>query len=129
MAHFAKVVDGIVVNVLVMDPEFLENEFVDTSPGDWIQTSYNTWGGIHYTTNPETGERTPSSDQSKALRKNFASIGHVYDKERDAFYEKKPFDSWTLNEETCLWEPPTPMPIDTSKSFRWNEEEQKWISV
>ena len=129
MAHFAKVVDGTVVDILVMEPEFLENGFVDSSPGEWIQTSYNTWGGVHYTTNPETGERTPSSDQSKALRKNFAGIGYVYDAERDAFYEQKPFDSWTLNEETCLWEPPTPMPVDNSVTFFWNEEQQKWIGV
>mgnify|MGYP000320574923 CR=1 FL=1 len=129
MAHFAKVVNGIVVDVLVMDPEFLENGFVDTSPGEWIQTSYNTWGGVHYTFDDKTGKRTPSSDQSKALRKNYAAIGYVYDKERDAFYEQKPFDSWTLNEETCLWEPPIPMPEDTNYTYYWDEENKEWKSL
>ena len=73
MAHFAKVVNGIVTQVIVAEPEMFDT-FIDTSPGEWIQTSYNTMGGIHY--NSETGE--PSADQSKALRKNFAGIGYTY---------------------------------------------------
>ena len=107
MAHFAKVVDGIVVNGIVAEPEFF-NTFVDDTPGQWIQCSYNTRGGVHY--DPETGE--PSADQSKALRKNYAGRGYSYDAERDAFIEPKPFESWTLNETSCLWEPPVAMPDD-----------------
>ena len=120
MAHFAKVIDGIVDQVIVAEPEFFNN-FVDSSPGIWLQTSYNTSGGVHY--DPETGE--PSADQSKALRKNYAGRGYSYDAERDAFIEPKPFESWTLNETSCLWEPPVAMP-DDEQHYAWNETEQRW---
>ena len=120
MAHFAKVKNGIVEQVIVAEPEFFST-FVDSSPGQWLQTSYNTRGGVHY--NPETGE--PSSDQSKALRKNFAGVGYSYDAQLDAFIPPKPFTSWALNEDTCLWEPPTPMPDDGAR-YRWNDVSQAW---
>lgn len=93
MSHFAKVVNGIVTQVIVAEPEFFET-FIDSSPGEWIQTSYNTFGGQH-----KLGG-TP-------LRKNYAGIGFTYDKERDAFIPPKEDDSLVLNEETCLWEVPT----------------------
>lgn len=124
MAHFAKVFENKVVQVIVAEPEFFET-FVDTSPGEWIQTSYNTHGGVHY--RDDTSD-TPSADQSKALRKNFAGVGYTYDRTRDAFIPPKPFESWTLNEETCLWEPPVKYPED-NKFYSWNEEQQKWIEV
>lgn len=92
MSHFAKVVNGIVTQVIVAEPEFFET-FIDSSPGEWIQTSYNTRGGQH----PE----------GRPLRKNYAGIGYTYDKERDAFIPPKEDDSLVLNEETCLWEVPT----------------------
>ena len=92
MAHYAKVVDEIVKDVIVAEPEFFDT-YVDDSPGEWIQTSFNTIGGIHY--DPITKE--PSSDQSKALRKNFAGIGLTYSREMDAFIPPKPFASWILN--------------------------------
>ena len=92
MSHFAKVLNGIVTQVIVAEPEFFDT-FVDTSPGEWIQTSYNTYAGQH----PE----------GRPLRKNFAGIGYTYDRERDAFIEPKPFPNWVLNEETCQWEEPT----------------------
>lgn len=120
MAHFAKVIDGIVERVIVAEPEFF-NTFVDSSPGEWIQTSYNTKGGVHY--DPETGE--PSADQSKALRKNYAGIGFSYDAQRDAFIAPKLFESWTLNEASCVWEPPVAYPSDGG-SYDWNEAEQRW---
>lgn len=88
MSHFAKVVNGIVAQVIVAEPEFFDT-FVDTSPGEWIQTSYNTHGGQH----PE----------GRPLRKNYAGIGFTYDVERDAFIPPKPEGDWTLDEETCLW--------------------------
>ena len=92
MSHFAKVCDGKVVQVIVAEPEFFDT-FVDTSPGEWVQTSYNTKGGHH----PE----------GRPLRKNYAGIGFTYDRERDAFIPPKPEGDWVLNEETCLWEEPT----------------------
>lgn len=109
MAHFAKVSEGIVVDIIVA-----EQKFIDTLPNkeNWIQTSYNTHGGVH-----DLGE-TP-------LRKNYAGIGYRYDKERDAFIPPKFFDSWKLNEETCLWEAPIPYPQD-NKQYIWNEAEQEW---
>ena len=123
MGHFAKVVDNIVVQVIVAEPEFFET-FVDTSPGDWIQTSYNTRGGIHYQPN----SNIPSEDQSKALRKNMASKGMIYDRQKDAFYVPSPYPSWTLNEETFVWEPPIPLPTpDGIHAHYWNEETQAWI--
>ena len=123
MSHFAKVTDGIVTQVIVAEPEFFES-FVDTSPGEWIQTSYNTRGGVHY--NPETGE--PSADQSKALRKNYAGIGFSYDRERDAFIPPKPFPSWVLDGDTCLWNAPTPYPNDGLK-YLWDEANLVWEQV
>lgn len=114
MAHFAKVNNGIVEQVIVAEPEFF-NTFVDSSPGEWIQTSYNTFGGQH-----KLGG-TP-------LRKNYAGIGYTYDRERDAFIPPKPYPSWTLNEETCLWDAPVAMPTD-GKVYRWDEEQTNWAEV
>lgn len=113
MAHFAKVLNGIVTQVIVAEPEFFDN-FVDNSPGEWIQTSYNTRGGQH----PE----------GRPLRKNFAGIGYAYDRDRDAFIPPQPYSSWTLNDDTCLWESPVPYPTD-GKDYRWNEETQSWDLV
>ncbi len=123
MAHFAKVNNGIVEQVIVAEPEFFDT-FVDSSPGQWIQTSYNTKGGIHY--NPDTGE--PSADQTKALRKNYAGIGFSYDTTRDAFIPPKPYTSWVLNEETCLYEAPVPYP-NNDKIYRWDEATTDWVEV
>ena len=120
MAHYAKVKDGIVVNVIVAELEFFQT-FVDSSPGEWIQTSYNTRAGIHY--KPNTNE--PSEDQSKALRKNFASIGFTYDKQRDAFISLKPYENWILDEFSCLWIPPITRPTDGKKHV-WNQELNLW---
>jgi hypothetical protein len=123
MAHFAKVLNNIVEKVIVAEPEFFER-FVDSSPGEWIQTSYNTRGGIHY--NPET--REPSEDQSKALRKNYAGVGYTYDKKLDAFIPPKPYASWILDEQTCLWNAPTVYPED-DKNYTWNEDTLSWDEV
>jgi len=121
MAHFAKVVNGVVSQVIVAEPEFFDT-FVDSSPGTWIQTSYNTRGGIHYS--PETGE----PDGGVALRKNYAGIGFTYDAVRDAFYAPQPYPSWTLNEDSCVWEPPVAYPTD-GEMYNWNEETQSWDAV
>ena len=114
MAHFAKVVNGIVTQVIVAEPEFMENDFVDASPGEWIQTSYNTRSGVHI------NGGTP-------LRKNFAGQGFIYDKQRDAFYTPSPYPSWTLNETTCQWE--SPMARPESGFYKWNEEKLTWDEV
>lgn len=123
MGHYAKILNNKVINVIVAEAEFFET-FVDDSPGEWIQTSYNTRGGIHY----EPDSQTPSEDQSKSLRKNFAGVGYTYDKDKDAFIPPKPFDSWTLNEDTCLWQSPIPQPNDDN-TYDWNEETQQWDLV
>ena len=112
MAHFAKVIDGKVTQVIVAEPEFFRT-FVDTSAGEWIQTSYNTHGGVHATGG------TP-------MRKNYAGIGFTYDRTKDAFIPPKPFASWVLNEDSCLWEAPTPMPSD-GKMYRWDEALTTWV--
>ena len=113
MSHFAKVIDGIVTEVLV-----IEQDVIDTGmfgdPSLWVQTSYNTRGGQH----PE----------GRPLRKNYAGVGYTYDEERDAFIPPQPFPSWTLNGDTCLWDAPTPYP-DDSKTYAWNEETLTWIEI
>lgn len=121
MAHFARVVDGIVVDIIVAEQDHIDSGYAG-DPKEWIQTSYNTRGGIHYLPN----SRIPSPDQSKALRKNFAGVGHKYDAELDAFYIQQPYASWTLNTNTCEWEPPIPKPDEINTWF-WIEEELKWI--
>ena len=123
MGHYAKVNNGKVVKVIVAQASFFDN-YVDDSPGKWIKTSYNTRGGIHYVPNTNT----PSEDQSKSLRKNYAGIGYTYDVQRDAFIPPKPFDSWTLNEETCLWESPTPYPED-GNHYTWDESTTSWVQT
>jgi len=126
MAHYAKVVDGIVTKVIVAEADFFD-DFIDDTPGEWIQTSYNTYGGKHYTQNEE-GVASESEDQTKALRKNFAGIGFTYDAAKDAFYEPKPYASWTLNETTCLWEAPVEYP-DDGNNYIWNESITNWTEV
>jgi hypothetical protein len=123
MTHYAKVDSEIVIKVISADADFF-NTFVDDSPGQWIQTSYNTRGGVHYQPN----SNTPSEDQSKALRKNFAGIGGTYDPVRDAFYAPKKFNSWVLNESTCVWEAPIAYP-DDSKEYTWDEATTNWVEI
>ena len=123
MAHYAKVVDGIVTKVIVADESYFDT-FVDDSPGEWIQTSYSTRGGVHY----ESDNITASSDQSAALRKNYAGVGFTYDSTRDAFIAPKPFESWTLNDTSCLWEAPVECP-DDGKNYVWNESITNWTEV
>lgn len=115
MSHFAQLdSNNTVISVLV-----IEQEMIDTGlfgePKSFIQTSYNTYGGVH-----QLGG-TP-------LRKNYAGIGFTYDSTRDAFIPPKPYTSWILNEDTCLWESPTPMPTD-DKSYKWDEETASWLEI
>jgi hypothetical protein len=111
MGHFAKVVDGKVTQVIVAEPEFFQT-FVDSSPGAWIQTSYNTRGGVH-------------ANGGTPLRKNYAGVGYAYDAAKDAFIPPQPFASWVLNDTTCLWEAPVAMPTD-GKLYAWDEATTSW---
>ena len=103
MSHFAKVLDGVVTNVVVADQDFIDN-MLDTSPGRWIETF-----------------------KDRSQRKNYAGIGFSYDSDRDAFIPPKPYASWTLDEDTCLWEPPVAHPGDGA--YNWNEETTSWDAV
>jgi len=125
MGHFAKVLNGEVIQVIVAEPEFFET-FVDTSPGQWIQTSYNTRSGIHY---GEDG----IPDGGVALRANYAGIGYRYDSVNDVFYDTRPFDmnglpclSWTLSAPNWTWTPPIACPED-GNHYRWNEANKTWV--
>lgn len=117
MAHYAKVLDGIVTQVIVAESDFF-NTFVDSSPGEWIQTSYNTRGNVHY--GPDG-----NPDNGIALRGNYAGIGFTYDRENDVFYPPKPYSSWTLNNNTWTWESPVPYPND-GKRYVWDESITNW---
>ena len=110
MSHFAKILEGKVVQVIVAEKEFFDT-FVDSSPGTWLQTSYNTYGNQH----PE----------GRPLRGNYAGIGYTYDATNDVFYAPQPFPSWILNNTTWLWEAPVAYPID-GKSYLWDETVQNW---
>jgi hypothetical protein len=114
MSHFAKVLNNKVIQVIVAEPEFFET-FVDTTPGEWIQTSYNTHGNQH-------------SLSGTPLRGNYAGVGYTYDKEHDVFYAPQPYPSWVLNESTWLWEAPVARPND-DKLYRWDEATTSWIEV
>ncbi len=112
MSHFAKVLDGKVIDVIVAEQDFID-KYVDTIPGEWIKTSYNTHGNTH-------------SQGGTPLRKNYAAVGGNYDKEGDFFYDTQPFTSWTLNKTTGLWESPVTLPSD-GKEYYWDEENKKWV--
>lgn len=101
---FAKVKHGIVIDVMVADQEFMDN-FIDTSAGTWIETK-----------------------EDGSIRKNYAGIGHTYDETRDAFIPPKPYPSWTLDEDTCLWEAPVAYPSD-GNMYEWNETDQQWDEI
>tara|TARA_B110000977_G_C10638950_1_gene323248 strand:+ start:83 stop:439 length:357 start_codon:yes stop_codon:yes gene_type:complete len=114
MAHYAKVENDLVTQVIVADASFFDT-FVDSSPGKWLQTSYNTSGGIH-------------SEGGTPLRKNFAGVGCTYDVINDAFIPLKPYPSWVLNDTTCLWSAPTAYP-DDGKDYNWNEDTTSWVET
>ena len=111
MSHFAKVENGLVTSVVVA-----EQEFIDTGAlgHGFIQTSYNTIGGVH------TQGGTP-------LRKNYAGVGFTYDEVRDAFIPPQPYASWTLNDDTCLWSAPTEMPTEGGP-YKWDEATISWVT-
>jgi hypothetical protein len=111
MSHFAKVTDGKVTQVIVAEKEFFDT-YVDSSPGIWVQTSYNTHGNQH----PE----------GRPLRGNYAGIDYTYDSVNDVFYAPQPYPSWILNNTTWLWESPVPYPAD-NKNYKWDEATTNWV--
>ena len=113
MSHFAKVLDGKVIQVIVAEPEFFDT-FIDSSAGTWIQTSYNTYGNQH----PE----------GRPLRGNYAGIGFIYDHANDVFYAPQPYPSWVLNQTTWLWEAPITYP-DDGKPYKWDESTLSWVVI
>jgi len=120
MSHFAKVENGIVTQVIVAEQDFIDSGAVG-DPSTWVQTSYNTYAGQH------RNGGTP-------LRKNYAGIGMVYDAVKDAFYAPQPFPSWVLDEQTCIWNAPVPMPADAGqgdppKFYNWDEAITNWVEV
>jgi hypothetical protein len=124
MSHFAIIDENDIVTQVIV----IEQDVIDTGafgdPASFVQTSYNTRGGVHYDT--DTG--LPSADQTKAIRKNFAGEGFKLDRVRDAFIPPKPFASWTLNDDTCLWNAPIAMPTD-GNFYIWNEQTLSWVEI
>ena len=125
MAHFAELDENSLVSRVVVvndayevDGENWCKEFFGTD--NWKQTSYNTYGGVHFAPNSEY-----ISDNGIPLRKNYAGIGYIYSPTLDAFYSPQPFDSWSLDEDTCQWEAPIPHPDDGNK-YIWNESTVSW---
>ena len=130
MSHFAKLDENNIVTFVTVgrqEDDGLEAELSARTGDVYKQTSYNTRGGVHY--NPETGE--PSEDQTKALRFNYAGIGFTFDPDKGpdgAFIPPKPFESWVLDEDTCLWVAPVPYPED-GNDYTWDEDAGDWVVV
>jgi hypothetical protein len=125
MGHFAQIGETGSVAQVVAANDDMGDWLAETLGGVWVQTSYNTRGGVHYT----DGE--PSADQSKALRYNYAGIGFTFDESKGtdgAFIPPKPFESWVLDEATCLWTAPIPYPSDGGE-YTWDESEGDWVEV
>jgi hypothetical protein len=127
MAHFAKLdKNNVVVFVTVGrdEDDGKENELSKKTGDVYRQTSYNTRAGVYY--DPKTGK--PSKDQSKALRYNYAGIGFTYDEDRDAFIPPKPYNSWLLEDATCLWAAPIAHP-EGGGNYVWDEDAGDWAEV
>lgn len=122
MSHYAQIDENNkVIQVIVAEQDFINTGAVG-DPARWIQTSYNTRGGVHYGADGQP-------DGGVAMRKNYAGIGYSYDPSRDAFIPPQPYPSWSLDERSCNWQPPVPMPTDTEHMYSWNEETQTWNQV
>lgn len=119
MGYFAKVLNTKVLEVIAAEESFFDT-FVDTSPGTWLKTSYNTRGGVHYGADGQP-------DGGVALRANYAGIGYTYDQVNDVFYAPQPYSSWTISAPTWLWEAPVPYP-STGGPYIWDEATQSWVT-
>lgn len=119
MSHFANIDENNIVTQVLVGEDTMTNEgydfIVETFGGTWVKTSFNTYEGVH-------------QKGGKPLRKNYAGIGYTYDVKRDAFIPPKPYASWVLNEETCVWNAPIPEPKD-GNLYDWNEKTQKWVAI
>jgi len=122
MTYFAKITFGIVEDVIGADQDFIDTGLVG-NPSAWVETSYNTRGGIYYL--PDTN--TPGSDQSLALRANYAGIGYTYNQVNDVFYAPQPYPSWTISAPTWEWQAPVPYP-STGGPYTWDETTQTWVA-
>ena len=134
MGHWARIDDNNIVQEVIV----AEQDFIDSLPSEsgisWVQTSYNTHGGVHY-----AWKEVTVTEDDGTIRKNFAGVGHIYDSVRDAFYQPNPYPSWTLNETSCYWEAPVPYPISQSnpatppevgdKIYDWDETNKEWVEV
>ena len=125
MAHFAEIVNGVVARVIVVSNADTASNGVEDGAigaafcanllgGEWVQTSYNTSGGVH-------------NGGGKSLRKNYAGIGYTYNTARDAFIAPKPWASWVLNEATCRWGAPVPLPA--TGQWQWDEATLGWVAL
>lgn len=112
MSHFAKVENGVVVNVIVAEQDVIDSGIFGHG---WVQTSYNTLGGVH-------------ANGGTPLRKNYAGVGYTYDTSRDAFIPPQPFASWVLSDDTCLWSAPIPLPVDGGP-YTWDEATTSWVAM
>jgi len=115
MSHFAKVENGVVTQVIVAEADFISTGALG-DPASWVQTSYNTRGGVHYGADGQP-------DDQEALNKNYAGIGYTYD--GTGFHAPQPYASWTLNQDSYLWEAPIAYPTDGNQ-YSWNEDTKAW---
>ena len=123
MSYFAKIdSDGIVTQVIAIKKDMLDRGHWG-DPNDWVQTSYNTRGGVHYAPNSNT------PDGGVALRKNYAGKGYTYDKVKDAFIAPQPYPSWTLDEDSCIWNAPVDHPMDGNGPYHWDEDVGNWVKT
>ena len=120
MGNYAKIINAKVTKVIVAESDFFDT-FVDTSPGTWLQTSYNTRGGVHY-------GQDDQPDGGVALRGNYAGIGYTYDSVNDVFYAPQPYPSWTISAPTWEWQAPVPYPT-TGGPYTWDEATQSWVEA
>jgi hypothetical protein len=125
MSYFAQVENGIVTDVIRITQDVL-NSGLWGDPAQWVETSYNTYGGIYYI--PNSNPREPDPDQSKALRANYAGVGYTYDSVNDVFYAPQPYPSWTISAPTWEWKAPVPYPHD-GKIYYWDEATLSWVLV
>jgi hypothetical protein len=120
MSHFAKVENGVVTQVIVAEPDFISTGALG-DPASWVQTSYNTRGGVHYGADGQP-------DGGVALRANYAGIGYTYDKTNDVFHAPQPYPSWTISAPSWTWQAPVAYPTD-GKAYTWNESTKAWDAV
>lgn len=121
MSYYAKTVQGIVETVIVADELYISHHLLDVPGEDWVLTSYNTYGNVHYGPDGKPDGQPP-------FRGNYACIGYTWDPENDVFYAPQPYPSWILSRETWLWDAPVPYP-EAPGHFKWDESIKNWVPV